>query len=783
MIREDNGLFVLETKNTLYCFEKMASGHLEHLYYGKKFSADSLNCNALREKRAFGPGNTIAYSKDFLQLSLEDTRLEMSSRGKGDLRTPFVEITRADGSFTNDFIFESFTIDNVKQDLGLLPGSYDESGEYQHLCITLKDFSYDIKMELHYTVYEDCDIITRSSKVINESSEAITINRLMSAQLDLDDSNYIITSFHGAWAREMKKYDMELHGGTFVNSTTAGVSSNRANPFVMLSRKSSDDFHGDCFAFNLIYSGNHAEIFDVNSFDKMRFVTGINPEGFSFKVEAGETFSSPEAVMSFSSNGKNSLSHNMHDFVNQHIVRGEWKGKNRPILLNSWEAAYFKINEKKLVDLAKEAKNVGIELLVMDDGWFGSRDDDTSSLGDWEVNVKKLPGGLMGLCEKVKAQGLMFGLWVEPEMVNVNSNLYREHPDWAMEIPGKPHSEGRNQRILDLTKLEVCNYLVDTMTTVFKSADLSYVKWDMNRVFSDVFSTSLPADRQGEVAHRYVLGLYYIMDKLTKKFPKILFEGCSSGGNRFDLGILSFFPQIWASDDTDAFERVSIQNSYSYGYPQSTVTAHVSGTPNHQTLRNSPLDTRFNVAFFGNLGYEFNLCNLSSDDKEALKLQVSLYKQWREVMQWGYFNRSRSFDDGRFFEWTCVSKDKKKAVGLLMQNRVIPNMPGKKFYAAGLAPEYNYRFYNISGKVDIRLFGDLVNMMSPVTLKQDSKMLDIAAKFIKMDGEKEEYTAPGQLLMDAGVFLKQTFAGTGFSDQVAYYQDLGSRLYFMEAID
>lgn len=781
MVREDKGLFVLETNNTTYCFEKMKSGHLEHLYYGSKIRVDGSNVDALREKKAFGNGNSISYSQEDTSLCLEDLRLEMSSFGKGDIRTPFIEIIHEDGARTCDFVFESFVIDDNKINLGYMPGSYDESDKYEHLCVTLKDTSYDVSLELHYYVYPECDIITRTSRVINNGTEKIILKRLSSYQLDLNDNDYVITTFNGAWAREMNKYETRLTRGKFVNSTNVGASSNRANPFVMLSRPNTTEDTGECFGFNLIYSGNHAEIFEVNSYDKLRFVSGINPEDFSFEILPGDCFVSPEAVSTFSKDGHNKMSNNMHHFVREHIVRGSWKNKPRPILLNSWEAAYFKINEKKLVDLAKEAKNVGIELLVMDDGWFGSRDDDTSSLGDWNVNLKKLPGGLESLCSKVKAQGLMFGIWVEPEMINVKSKLYESHPDWVMQIPNHNHSEGRNQRILDLSKDEVCDYIIDAMTKVFGSADISYVKWDMNRIFSDVFSTSLPADRQGEVAHRYMLGLYRIMDTLTKRFPEILFEGCASGGNRFDLGILSFFPQIWASDDTDALQRAYIQNGYSYGYPQSVVTAHVSNCPNHQTLRKTPLDSRFNVAFFGCLGYEYNLCEMNSEEKELVKLQVALYKEWRDTVFFGDFYRSRNFDNSNFNEWTIVSKDKKNAVGLLMQKLVSPNTLNKHFYAKGLDRDLDYHFFNDPKKVDIRLFGDLVNMISPVALKQDSLIMDIAAKFVKLDGEKEDYVVPGDMLCDAGVCLKQSFAGTGFNDQVSYFQDFGSRLYFMKA--
>ena len=352
----------------------------------------------------------------------------------------------------------------------------------------------------------------------------------------------------------------------------------------------------------------------------------------------------------------------MHTFVRECIVRGEWKKKLRPVLLNSWEASYFDIDEEKLLKLAKAGKDVGIELFVMDDGWFGKRNSDNCSLGDWKVNKDKLPNGLKGICDKINALGLDFGIWVEPEMVNVDSELYRNHPEWVMEIPGKPHSEGRNQRVLDLANPKVVDYLIETMSDVLSSANISYVKWDMNRIFSDYYSKFLPKERQGEVSHRYVLGLYKMMSELPQRFPHILFEGCAAGGNRFDLGILSYFPQIWASDNTDALYRVNAQTGYSYGYPMSTVTAHVSSCPNHQTLRSTPLKTRFNVAAFGVCGYECNLCELSDDELKEIKEQIAIYKEWRDVLQFGDFYRGK---DDNIHEWTCVSSDKKKAVGML----------------------------------------------------------------------------------------------------------------------
>ena len=796
MIRKEKDYFILETKNTTYCFRVMETGQLEHLYYGRKLRLmGDLGLECLVEKQAFAPGNANAYDKEHPAIALEDVRLEMSAYGKGDIREPFIEVVHGDGSYTSDFVFEQSYIYRGKKEFATLPGSYGTLEEVDTLCILLKDKQYDLNLELYYYVYADCDVIARSARFINNSQDTVQLQRLLSMQLDLDTPDYVMTTFNGAWAREMKRSDIPVAVGKHVNATYAGVSSNRANPFIMISKADTTEDAGDCYGINLIYSGNHYEAAEVNSFGKTRVVSGINPQSFCFMIAPGEKFEAPEAVMAYSHDGYNGMSQHMHKFVRNHIVRGQWKDKLRPVLLNSWEASYFHINERTLLNLAKAGKDAGIELFVMDDGWFGERNDDTSSLGDWDVNKKKLPGGLSGLANKIKALGLDFGIWVEPEMINVKSKLYEKHPDWVLQIPEKPHCEGRNQRILDLTKTEVQDYLIEKMSEVFSSADISYVKWDMNRIFADYYSDGLAANKQGEVAHRYVMGLYRIMKNLTERFPHILFEGCASGGNRFDLGILCYFPQIWASDDTDALCRAEIQNNYSYGYPMSVVTAHVSACPNHQTLRNTPLETRFNVACFGVFGYECNFSDMKKEDMEPIKDQIALYKQWREVLQMGSFYRGRSFHvkagyragsvlnngSDNTMEWTCVSQDGKKAVGLIMQKLAIPNTSFQYYQAKGLDPDEKYHFYNRKMKYSIKPFGDLVNMIAPIHIKQDSLLHNTIAKFVKMDGETEDFYAYGDMLMHGGVRLKQAFAGTGYNDQVRFYPDFGSRIYFMEA--
>ena len=779
MIQVWNKTFVFDTKNTTYCFRVLETGQLEHLYYGRTLViTEEEDTASLAEKHAFAPGNTVLYDNAHTQYSLEDMRLEMSSLGKGDIREPYTEIVYHDGGRTSDFIYESYEILDNRKPLETLPGAYEETLPVPELIVKMRDRNYGLTLELHYCVFEERDVITRYAKLINTSEQPVELKRLMSMQFDEIAEDYVFTTFNGNWANEMNRNDHNVVCGKIVNASVTGTSSNRANPFVMLAPAETTEDAGECFGFNLIYSGNHYEACEYNAFGKLRLVSGINPMGFSYQIGVGESFESPEAVMTYSPDGYNGMSQNMHAFVRECIVRGTWKKKERPVLLNSWEAAYFDINERKLLKLAKAARDVGIELFVMDDGWFGERNDDKTSLGDWYVNPKKLPDGVSGLCKKINDLGLSFGIWVEPEMINVESNLYKEHPDWTMDIPGKNHAEGRNQRMLDLANPEVVDYMIASMSNLFASANIAYVKWDMNRIVSDCYSKYLPAERQGETMHRYVLGLYRMMDELTKRFPEILFEGCASGGNRFDLGILCFFPQIWASDNTDAVYRVNGMNGYSYGYPMSVMGAHVSSCPNHQTLRITPLETRFAVAAFGVLGYECNLCDMKKEDLEEIRKQIALYKEWRHVLQYGTFYRGRN---AKIHEWTCVSEDKRQAVGMIMQELTQPNHPTEQYFPKGLDAPKRYEFTNRSMRYSILGFGDLVNTVSPVHIKQDSLVHQVLAKCVTMPGEIESYRASGSVLM-AGVKLTQGFAATGYSEETRYFPDFASRMYFMKQI-
>lgn len=803
MIIRKNNVFLLQTPQTSWMFHILPTGHPEHLHYGASLldpllyetlvrnpgrdAGDMLLQieTALTEKHQCGGGNMIAYDQQHLNVCLEDICLEMSSFGKGDIRDPFVEMIHSDGGATCDFLFEKAEIKNGIEPLKTLPCSYDDSSVQQgdgaqQLIMTMYDHAYGIHLQMIYSVYPDCDVITRSAALIYDGAQpesVITIRRLMSTQIDFQESGYRFSSFHGRWADEMHRADALCTAGKIVNEElAAGESGSRSNPFVMISAPETTQDTGICYGINLVYSGNHYEALSSDG-DKSRFVCGIEPVGFSWKLHAGERFEAPEAVMTCSEYGMNGMSHHMHDFVRKHIVRGYWRDKQRPVLINSWEASYFKFTQASLLNLAKAAQNLGIELFVLDDGWFGQRNDDSRSLGDWTENQKKLPDGLKGLSEKIEALGMSFGIWVEPEMLNEDSDLFRMHPDWAVRIPGHAHSLGRNQMLLDLTRQEVQQYVIDSMSKVFSSGKISYVKWDMNRIFSDYYSQSLDADRQQEFSYRYVCGLYHCMSELTQSFPHILFEGCSSGGNRFDLGILCYFPQIWGSDDTDAICRADIQNGYSYGYPTSVIGAHVSASPNHQTLNRTPLSTRFEIASCGCLGYELDLCDLSDFEKKEIAAQVTFYKKWRHVLQFGEYTRLEKD------RWMISEKDKSRAAAFILQRESRPNHNSVTLRTKGLSQDAVYHFTNRVTDLELKDFGSLINTMNlPIHVKQGGIMHDIANRFITIKNEEENLQVPGMVLNNCGVRLKSAYAGCGFGNdgQIRVQRSGDTRMYLME---
>lgn len=780
MISKKERLFNLSTKNTTYLFSITETGHLEHLYYGRFLTNADVSVDALVEKHHLNIGTGTAYDTSHPTLFLNNLCMEYSTMGKGDYRESSVDIEYGRGLHTLDFIVKSFRILAGKpRTFGGMAESYGDKETCMTLEVTLKEACMPIRLALTYTVFEDSDVITRRSTVFNDSDKSITLRNLASAQLDLDADSWSLTTFDGAWSRERYINTRKITPGIFINDSKTGSSSAEHNPCIFLTNEEEE-----CIALNLVYSGNHREAVEMSPFGKVRVLTGINPTAFSWTIPTQDRFQSPEAVLTYSPWGMNGASQNFHHFVNNHIVRGPWKYRERPVLVNNWEATYFNFTEDKLLDLARQSASLGIELFVLDDGWFGIRNDDTTSLGDWTVNPKKLPSGLAGLSLEVHRLGMMFGLWVEPEMVSIESQLYKKHPDWMIAIPGRRPSVGRNQYLLDLTRLDVRDYLYNTLYEVWHLADVNYIKWDMNRVFSDLYSASSEMHNHGEFLHRYVLGLYELLGKLTQAFPNVLFESCSSGGNRFDLGMLCFMPQTWTSDNTDALCRLSIQEGTSCGYPLSAMGAHVSASPNHQTLRKSDLESRFNVAAFGVLGYELDITALGRQQKDAIRAQVSFYKAHRALLQYGTFTRIKlANSDSNQVVWAVASEDKSELLVLFAQ-KLNPANPGSdKLRVQAVDLKATYEVFPRQQKHDIKMFGDLVNRISPVAITEGSLAQEALSKALTVDSEVEHYRVSGEQVAYAGIRLNQQFGGTGYDEMTRVMGDFGSRIYIFKKIN
>lgn len=771
MIQRQGQFFSIATQRTVYCFQVTEQGFLQHLHFGRKIDL-SAGWQALVPQVRHFPGNAAVLDGT----CLEDTALEVSFPGLGDLRESFAEVETSDGS-PADLRFVQAEILLEKPPLEGLPSA---AGGGETLEITLADRQHGLELVLRYTAFDDCDVITRQTLLTNTGIRPVIVRRLMSNQVDFCSQDYLFTTFNGAWAREFEPTDTPCGQGTILSGSRCGVSSSLANPFTILRRRGADETHGDCYGFNLLYSGDHFACASGNGYNKLRFLHGIQPDGFSWLLSPGETFTAPEAMMTWG-DGLTDMSAHLHRFIRRHIVRGAWKDKPRPVLINSWESFYFRFTQRDLLSLAKQCKDLGCELFVLDDGWFSRRDNDKCSLGDWTtVNRKKLPDGLSGLADQIRSIGMGFGLWVEPEMVSADSDLYRAHPAWIM---GRPHQGvGRHQYILDLCRPEVREYIISAMTEVFTQAKPAYIKWDMNRIFTDTFSAALPPERQGEVRHRYVLGLYQILSVLTERFPEILFESCASGGNRTDPGMLCYMPQVWLSDNTDALCRCRMQYYASFGYPQSIMGSHVSGSPNHQILRRTPLDSRFHVAAFGLLGYECDLRALSSEEKQRVAGQIAFYKTYRSLLQYGDLYRLRNGEDG-FWQVMAVAEDKRTALTLLFQEENRPNTSALQLLARGLDPQGAYHLSVRPAQVDLRDFGGLINMVSPVRIRQGSLAQAAAAKIMALSSEEEDITAAGDLLMACGAWLKQSFSGTGYDQETRVMGDFGSRLYLLEQLE
>ena len=689
IFHENSKTFHLFNPQISYIMCILPNGHLGNLYFGKRIH-DRENFSYLLEMKQ-RPMTACVYEGN-LKFSLEHLKLEYPVYGSSDYRCPAVEILQKNGSRISDFIYIGHTISDGKPKLEGLPATYTESEEEaQTLCVKLKDKVTGIVLELLYTVFAQGGILARSARFINDGTEAVHLLSAMSLSLDLPDKDYVWMQFSGAWARERHIKERRLEQGIQSVGSVRGNSSHEHNPFVVLRRPSATENEGEVMGFSLIYSGNHRMQAEVDTHDMTRITVGIHPQNFDWKLEPGESFQTPEAVVVFSDKGLNGMSQTFHKLYQKRLARGYWRDQPRPILNNNWEATYFDFTEDRLVEIAAKAKECGVELFVLDDGWFGQRSNDYAGLGDWVANRERLPFGIKGLSKRIEEMGMKFGLWFEPEMVNKDSDLYRAHPDWILQVPQRDSCHGRNQFVLDFSRKEVVDCIYEMMHKILAEAKVSYIKWDMNRSITECYSAALPADRQGEVFHRYILGVYDLYERLNTAFPQILFESCASGGGRFDPGILYYAPQGWTSDDTDAAERVKIQYGTSMCYPVSSMGSHVSVVPNHQLNRSTPLHTRANVAYFGTFGYELDLNKLSEEEIQEVKGQIAFMKKYRELIQFGTFYRLKSPFEGNETAWMTVSQDKKKALVFWYRERNVVNGNFTRVRLQGLNPDLIYR--------------------------------------------------------------------------------------------
>lgn len=695
-INEQDQEFHLSNRFISYIFRvDKKTKQLEQLHFGKKIKhRESFNYLIERESR---PSNNLIEGDS--TSSLEHIKQEYPSFGTTDFRYPAHQLKFNDGDQLTHFEYVSYTCSKGKPLLVDLPATYvEDEKEAETLTILLKDAYTAVELYLSYTIFKDYPIIARNAKFVNLGTEKVQLENAMSASIDLPDANFEFLHLHGAWARENHIERKPLQTGLQSISSARGASSHAHNPFMALVRPDTTETKGEVYGFSLVYSGNFAAQVEVDTYHVTRAMIGINPFRFNWQLKEGGFFQTPEAVMVYSDCGLNGMSQAYHELYRTRLARGIWRDKERPILINNWEATYFDFNEEKILEIAKTGADLGMELFVLDDGWFGKRDDDTSSLGDWFEDKAKLPNGIKGLSKKVHDLGLKFGLWFEPEMVNKGTKLYEAHPDWIIEVPGKNVSHGRNQFVLDFSRTEVVDNLFEQMDAIIKDGQIDYIKWDMNRYISEAFSISLPADRQGEVYHRYILGVYRLYERLIEKYPMILFESCAGGGARFDPGMLYYAPQAWASDDTDAVERLKIQYGSSLVYPLSSIGSHVSAVPNHQVGRMTSMAMRSEVAYFGTFGYELDITELSDTEKEEIRHHIAIFKTHRKLIQQGTFYRLKSPFEENHTAWMVASKDQTEALIGYYQVLGKPNSAYERLILTGLDPEALYEMQPMNQK-------------------------------------------------------------------------------------
>ena len=687
-IKIENRLFQIETEHTSYQMKVDKYGVLTHLWYGAKTEC---SMDYLLDYPDVGFSGNIYEAENQRTYSLNTLPQEYSTSGVGDFRIPAITVTHDDGSRALDLRYSGHKISRGKYNIDGLPAVYATEEEAETLEIVMEDTATNIEVILMYGVLPKKDIITRSTVIINNGTTSITINKAHSLCLDLPEGNWQSIHFHGRHAMERQMERCELIHGIEEFSSSRGTSSHQQNPTILLCEKECTETSGFCVEAALMYSGGFQTQIEKDQLKQVRVVMGINPETFSWKLNASERFNTPEVILSCSMEGTAKLSQQFHKIIRHNVCRGKYQLSQRPILINNWEATYFDFDEKKILDIAKEASKIGIDMFVLDDGWFGKRDSDNSGLGDWYVNENKIKGGLANLISKINDLGMKFGIWFEPEMVSEDSDLYREHPEWAIKIPGRNPMRSRYQLVLDMSNPEVIEYLYNSISDILKNNNIEYVKWDMNRSISDWYSTCLPSSRQGEQPHRYILGLYGLLERLITNFPHILFEGCSGGGGRFDAGMLYYSPQIWCSDNTDAHERTFIQYGTSFFYPISTVGSHVSAVPNHQTGRITSLDTRGIVAMAGSFGYELDLSTLTEEEKETMKEQVKKYRQYQLLIHNGDYYRLTNPHNSRIAAWQWNDNTNGNVLVQGVVFRAVANMVRDKIKLMGVDALAKYK--------------------------------------------------------------------------------------------
>ncbi|MCR5491773.1 MAG: alpha-galactosidase [Bacilli bacterium] len=766
MIKQKENLFLLSTNNTSLLLRVDEGGKPCTEYFGRRIDEDD-DHQTLISRYPLTQGRAIFYPQGERNGCLNDIASEYSTPLRGDFNNPSL-VLRSRESAVFDFVFTHSEIRPFEKMKGY-PTPHDANEELVLYC---EDKAMKTVLELHYVVFEKANVFGRFIVIRNESDIEMFVNKAMSMQLVLDDAPYELETFYGNWAAEFNREVVPIQHLRYSFDSATGSSSDFRNPFFIIQKRGTTYKAGEAYGFNLIYSGNHLEEIEKSSFGKVRIEMGISSLFLNIRLLLNDEFVSPMAVMSYTDEGLNGVAHNMHCFVNTNIVPKHWSDRPRPIAYNNWEATYFKFNEQKVHALAKKAKDFGVELFVLDDGWFAERNDDKHSLGDWYVNTKKLRHGINGLSEYVHHLGMKFGLWFEPEAVSPESDLAKEHPDWIIRDGIHEPLMARNQYMLDLTIPEVRAFILDFLFKTIEEAKIDYIKWDYNRPMSDI-----PYGK-GFFFHQYILGLYEIFDKLTERFPELQIENCASGGARNDLGMFSYCCQGWVSDDTDSFQRAHIQSHMLLGYPPSVMSNHVAAKTNHQLLRRTSFGTKFDVACIGVLGFELDIVNLDPVDEKEIQREIEFYKANREVCQFGTVDILTDFEESGFL--AVEAHDENSAVVTYVNDIQLPNPPLERLALVGLDPDAFYTYEVREEKLDPKKFGGLVNMISPIHVKEEGKLVVALSRRIDMPMEKFTGKAKGSSLNSGGFKLQQQWSGVGFNDEIRVVGDFGARVYLFK---